>query len=371
MAAENTTEEMLNVTDIPPTHDLAEYITIGYQTLFLVIGVPLNIQALCSVISGMSRHTNVPRLLLLKLNLVLSDLMILLIYTVSEICWMATFTWFGGVFLCKLVKFFHLCSFVAHSNIIVSIAVDRVLTMRSIRTFKNNSSVKQRRTRVMLIASWVAAGLVSVPQLFVWTVDTPYPGWTQCATVWDFDEFFQGTERPNFWENCYSLAHLLVIFYFPAGLLTVAYIFAFLRLRECQNERETKGFRLQRIRSDNDFSVADPLLNGDTSPRRNTVCSSPDVTNVVSMVITRNFHKVRRGKNIWLNSSRSKALRRTILLAVAYVICFAPYNVCALWRQIAIEDWRNGNYEAIIGFLDGPIILNAVIDPILYKLDTI
>lgn len=348
--------------DDPPTHQLSEYITVSYQFLFLIIGVPLNFKALHDIIvnnRGIASRFNT-----FKLNLVITDLLILLVHTVSEAVWIITFTWHGGAFLCKLVKFADMFSFISHANIVVSIAADRAMTIWRIDKFDNS----QHRLKIMLSLSWLLALLASIPQFFVWTTDTPFPGWTQCATVWEFEEFFGGINRPTQLESIYASAHLVVVFYLPATLMFVAYIFTFIRLRKCQKAREMKGFvKLDRKTTTGGYSVV--------TQRADLLSEAPNCLSQFATIISVGDSPLVRPKTQlikmtdWMSTGNPRIIRQTILIAVCYILCFAPYNLCALWRQIAIEDWRNGNYEAIIGFLEGPIVLNAVIDPILYKIN--
>lgn len=360
-----------NYSDIPPTHALSEYVSIIYQSFFLLIGVPLNVHALYSSLANLRTRTT-SRFLILKLNLVVSDLMILLLYTVCEIAWAITFSWYGGTFACKLMKFLHLLTFILHSNIVVSIAVDRVFTITRIRQF-NGSHINNRRAKILIISSWASAIVCSLPQLFVWTVDTPYPNWSQCSTIWEFEEHFGIiTVDSQRQQVGYQLAHLLVVFYFPASFLIVAYIFTFIRFTKCLQEQNR--FRSATVPSPLELTQMRTPLTRPTQLRSATPTGTPQPSTVslrrgsIPNVALLKQRARSSSVAIWMNSGSPRTLRQTVILAVAYVVCYTPYNVCALWRLFASEDWRNGNYEAIIGFLDGPIILNAVIDPVLYNI---
>lgn len=348
----NNSSHFTNPFDEPPTHALSEYISIGYQFALLLFGVPLNLQALYDTVKSLKSGHSTPRFALLKLNLVITDLMILLIYTISEISWTATFVWYGGPIMCKLVKFFHLVSFASHANIVVSIALDRTLTVAHLKQFDRKNKHK-KRVKVMLLMSWLLAFLASIPQLLVWTVVTPFPNWFQCSTKWQYDKFVLRITESSLWESVYSTSHLLVVFYCPAAAITVAYTFIFISYRRCLKEQLFLPIR--------DHAEANLELSAENSCT--SVHFSVLITHRLGTIVATPLAARQNTA-----SRRTKIIRQTIMIAVAYVCCFAPYNFCALWRQLGIVSWRENNFEEIIGFLDGPIILNAVIDPILYKL---
>lgn len=82
--------------------------------------------------------------LLLKINLNISDLLILTILAVGKLCWLATYAWYGGDLLCKLFNFMSMFALYISSNIVVCIALDRlrnVLGASKIRRGKSTVSI--------------------------------------------------------------------------------------------------------------------------------------------------------------------------------------------------------------------------------------
>lgn len=78
-----------------PTPSHTEYVEMTYLFIFLVIGGPLNLTALTRL-NETRKQRIYTRLLFLKIHLNISDLMVLLIYVTSRLCWLITFQWRGG-----------------------------------------------------------------------------------------------------------------------------------------------------------------------------------------------------------------------------------------------------------------------------------
>ncbi|KHJ97236.1 hypothetical protein OESDEN_02793 [Oesophagostomum dentatum] len=90
------------------------------------------------------------RLDLLKRHLNYTDLLVIFVYVPSRACWLLTYDWRGGDFLCRLVKMMHTVAFQSSSNVIVCIALDRLFSVFS--ATRHSPDKANRRIRIMLAA---------------------------------------------------------------------------------------------------------------------------------------------------------------------------------------------------------------------------
>ncbi|VDD97440.1 unnamed protein product [Enterobius vermicularis] len=135
----STTEADL---DAPPAHLFSDYIEIVYLATALVVGIPTNVYILTKLFRDRRQaqdHSIKSSFLLLNINLNITDLLILLIVAFGKLCWIITYSWYGGEFLCKTFHFLSAFALYISSNIVVCIALDRlrnVIAVSQIRTGK-------------------------------------------------------------------------------------------------------------------------------------------------------------------------------------------------------------------------------------------
>ena len=98
---------------------------------------------------------------LLILHLAIADLIVTFFAIVSDAIWTSTVQWFGGNFMCKLIKFLQVFGLYLSTYIIVIISLDRCLAI--LDPMSRNKA--PRRVRVMVVGAWVASALFSTPQV--------------------------------------------------------------------------------------------------------------------------------------------------------------------------------------------------------------
>ncbi len=161
---------------VPGQQNIWDYLTIVFLGICILIGGPINL----SICRRLYRRISVSasRALLLKFQLNISDLLVLFIYALSKLIWHVVFDWYGGEWLCKAIKFGHEFSFQISSAILASIGLDRLLSILQPDT---PFGVGKRRAIVLIVLSWLYATVLSLPQLFTWTVlANPHTGRPQC-----------------------------------------------------------------------------------------------------------------------------------------------------------------------------------------------
>lgn len=219
-----------------PSWKIQDIIRLVILPILFAVGAPLNLAALSHLMSE-KKTTSAPaaRMHLLKLHLNISDLMILFVYTASQICWLITYEWRGGEFLCKFVKFSHTLSFGISSNVVVCIAFDRLASVFESKRRRSDERRKPGlpRVKISLLLAWTAAVACALPQFFVWTTYRPIPNnsWTQCVSTFFVHEAAMKRNPNSTAQNPllitkteYAAFHVLVIFWIPALIIAVCYL---------------------------------------------------------------------------------------------------------------------------------------------------
>uniref|UniRef100_A0A914GTI1 G-protein coupled receptors family 1 profile domain-containing protein n=1 Tax=Globodera rostochiensis TaxID=31243 RepID=A0A914GTI1_GLORO len=243
---------------VPPQHLFSDYVEIAYLGLVICAGLALNISVLKRLLLERRRakrgNKGMNGFLLLKLNLNVSDILILLIHASGKLGWLITYEWRFGDFLCRLFNLLSMFTLYLSSNIVICIALDRLFTVLTARRMDLGQR-KLNLVRLMLTLAWSFSLLFSLPQLFVWTTYNPFKdtisrGWVQCTDIWSINRYEQNlsggqSENKNSsdgpaeensgsnWtqlilgpiiQNTYELSHLFLVFYGPLIALVVCYV---------------------------------------------------------------------------------------------------------------------------------------------------
>uniref|UniRef100_A0AC35TNY8 G_PROTEIN_RECEP_F1_2 domain-containing protein n=1 Tax=Rhabditophanes sp. KR3021 TaxID=114890 RepID=A0AC35TNY8_9BILA len=399
----------------PPQPILSDYIEICMLIGMFILGGPINLAAYSKNHFQNFEKDYVTRLDVLKRHLNLSDLLILFIYVPSRTCWLLTYDFRGGNLLCKLLKYSHTFSFQISSNVIVVIAIDRLLSIISPINLSSNEAIK--RTKKMLVVAWLLAGISSLPQLFVWQEHLAYEKehWCQCLTRWEIrkmdilkmntslvnEDIVKEFEYLTWSENAYLIFHVLATFWIPISVICICYLFVSSWLyfnTKPLNIYVGSGCSVKtqstKLSSSGDGGLSKALLPSKKVSERKESISYPaneENTNSYSdtstVDSTRNFKTSKKnkqkshsdayknievGRTIFNSSTyrdtitRSKTMKVSFLLITAYFICWLPYNIMSLIRFA--YPYHFSNYAIQFHCLYGLIVLNSVINPFLYGL---
>ncbi|VDM47769.1 unnamed protein product [Toxocara canis] len=80
-----------------------DYIQLFLYALFIVIGLPINMTTLIYMLRRYRRAKGL--LLLLHINLNISNILVLMFFCTGYISWMITYEWLGGSVLCVAMRF--------------------------------------------------------------------------------------------------------------------------------------------------------------------------------------------------------------------------------------------------------------------------
>ncbi|CAB3405940.1 unnamed protein product [Caenorhabditis bovis] len=389
MSESPSSSELVDDIGKPPEPITSDYVEMLTLVFMFIIGAPLNLGAF----TQLHERPISTRLDLLKRSLNYSDLLILFIYVPSRACWLLTYDWRGGDLLCKIVKMMHNLAFQSSSNVIVCIAVDRFLSVVSTSHHLPNRAV--RRTKMMLIAAWVIAFIISCPQLFIWQdyLAIPEYNWSQCLQIWEIARHTNTTAKIDFdAETWYSVLHICFVFWIPAVVILLSYIvvLSWVWMNSRPSIRttclsgantisgcDTVDTVLSRASEWNPLksfsrhvSVKEPLekaiatakiiVSDETEVPLN---QRPSLSPSEASAVMRNG--VHTSSSYTANLNRSRALRVS-LLVVAYIVCWLPYNLISLIHIVDSKLFENHINQ--FHFAHQFIILNSVVNPYLYGL---
>uniref|UniRef100_A0A915ER88 G-protein coupled receptors family 1 profile domain-containing protein n=1 Tax=Ditylenchus dipsaci TaxID=166011 RepID=A0A915ER88_9BILA len=204
----------------PPQHLFSDYVEMAYLGVVILVGVAINLHVLYKLLqNGSNKSMN--GFLLLKINLNISDLLILTIHAFGKLIWLYEYEWrFGGA-LCRTFNFLSMFTLYLSSNIVVCIALDR---LRTVLKAKRIILLKKKRhlIRIFLATAWMLAFLWSLPQLCFGALTMYFP----ITLAAGFNAQIYG----DLVQNLHDLTHLFFVFYGPVAVLIICYLFISIKL---------------------------------------------------------------------------------------------------------------------------------------------
>ena len=122
----------------------SDYVEMAYLGLVILIGFPINLHVLLKLLKQKQKSTGncvKKGFLLMKINLNISDILILFINAGGKLGWLVTYEWMIGDFMCRTYKYISIGSLYLSSNIVVCIALDRLRTVLSAQQLRREQNV--------------------------------------------------------------------------------------------------------------------------------------------------------------------------------------------------------------------------------------
>jgi len=130
---------------IEPTMLVGDYFQIICNSVCLVIGVPLNLITLYTLVRRQKRLVLVclptrygtpvvmcrkhSLTILMHMQVNITDLCILLFYSLGRVTWLFTWQWHTGLLSCRLMRLLEQFAFASSSNVLVVIAIERMYSL--------------------------------------------------------------------------------------------------------------------------------------------------------------------------------------------------------------------------------------------------
>ncbi|KAI1292775.1 Gonadotropin-releasing hormone II receptor [Halotydeus destructor] len=288
---------------------------LAYSVLF-ALGGPANFRVLYLLINNgcykRSRHH------FLLLNLAMADSLVCMLMIPTEIWWRFTNAWQSTELACKLFQFLRVFGPYSSSLVLIVISVDRYFAVVDPFNYVSHATNAKIMKLVWLI--WILSAILSLPQLIIFSVQRhPEHKWfVQCID----HNFFQ-----NEWhEKGYNISSLITLYFAPLVII------------------------------DNNSGLEDVTIELELTSNWNNATD----TSLVPKVRRPSQRQLER--NVAL---RRKILRQTVVIVMAFVICWTPYVFIALWYQLEPSSARQ-LHPHLTGILFIFAVSNSTLNPFIY-----
>ncbi|XP_055387241.1 adipokinetic hormone/corazonin-related peptide receptor variant I [Condylostylus longicornis] len=217
------------------------------------------------------------RIDIMLINLCIADLLVTFLMMPTEIAWSWTVIWVAGDLMCRIMAFFRTFGLYLSSAVLVCISIDRYYAV--LKPFK----ISETRGRGMLTIAWISSTVHSVPQAFIFHVEShPKVKWfEQCVTFHSFPD--------EIYNVLYSVMCMLVMYAIPLVVITFCYASIYI---EIYKKSKNLSYKTELFRRSND-----------------------DV----------------------LCKAKQRTLRMTVTIVIVFVVCWTPYYVMSIWYWLDRE----------------------------------
>ncbi|NXU19588.1 V1BR protein, partial [Pardalotus punctatus] len=244
------------------------------------------------------------RMHLFILHLGLSDLGVALFQVLPQLVWKVTYRFLGPDALCRAVKYLQVLSMFASTYTLLVMTLDRYLAVcRPLQSLQQPS----RQAYAMIGAAWLLSSLLSLPQVFIFSLREVRPG-SGVLDCWADFGYAWGARAYVTWTT-------LCVFVLPVGVLSVCY--SLICHEICKN---LKGKTQSGAPGSGGSPAAVPAAPGPAGkggqPSR------------VSSVRT-------------ISRAKIRTVKMTLVIVAAYVTCWAPFfsvQMWSVWDEDAPDD---------------------------------
>uniref|UniRef100_H3CPI6 Arginine vasopressin receptor 2b, tandem duplicate, 1 n=2 Tax=Tetraodon nigroviridis TaxID=99883 RepID=H3CPI6_TETNG len=293
--------------DQPRDERLAQ-VEIALLSIIFITAAVLNLGVLFLL---WKRRKQLSRMRVFVLHLCVADLVVTFFQVCPQLLWDVTDRFVGPDVLCRLVKYLQVVGMFASTYMIVVMTIDRYQAIcKPMVTFQR----RRARCNGPVCAAWCVSLVGSLPQIFIFSRVEVAPGvhdcWAQFVQPW-------GPRAYVSWTT-------LVIFVLPILTVTVC------QVRICRAVNLNFHMKTQQ-----DAAAASRPL--------------PSRASTVSGV----------------SRARVKTAKMTVVIVVAYVLCWAPFFAVQLW---SVWDDEAPTHTAAFTILMLLASLNSCANPCIYLL---
>ncbi|XP_061778678.1 oxytocin receptor [Nerophis ophidion] len=218
-------------------------------------------------------------------HLSIADLVVAVFQVLPQLIWDITFRFYGPDLLCRLVKYLQVVGMFASTYMLVLMSVDRCLAIcQPLR------SLHRRKDRVYVVFSWILSMLLSVPQMFIFSLTEVgsagsgvYDCWGDFVVPW-------GAKAYITWIS-------LTVYIIPVAVLSVCY--GLISFKIWQN------FKLK-TRREQCISLA---------PKGGK--SGTTLARVSSVKL--------------ISKAKMTTVKMTFVIVLAYIVCWTPFFSVQMW----------------------------------------
>ncbi|XP_062853227.1 isotocin receptor-like [Trichomycterus rosablanca] len=212
-------------------------------------------------------------------HLCIADLVVAVFQVLPQLIWDITFRFYGPDFLCRLVKYLQVVGMFASTYLLVLMSVDRCLAIcQPLR------SLQHSKDRVYVLASWLLSLLLSLPQVYIFSLKEMAQGVYDC---WGDFVHPWGTKAYVTWIS-------LAIYIIPVAILSVCYSLTSFKIWQ--------NFKLK-------------------SRRQHCVSRCPGDGMTLSRVSSVKL----------ISKAKIRTVKMTFVVVLAYVVCWTPFFFVQMW----------------------------------------
>ncbi|XP_019613900.1 PREDICTED: mesotocin receptor-like [Branchiostoma belcheri] len=284
--------------------------------MFLALGG--NLCVLADIYHSRRHHR---RMHLFLTHLCIADLAVAFTNILPQLIWDVTGRFLAGDIMCRVVKFIQLASLYGSSYVLVATAMDRYSAICHPMSVLTKTSKHPKR---LILLSWCLSFLFAVPQAQIFRlqlVQGEYDCWGEFEGDWG--------------DKAYVTWCCLSLFVVPCFIIAFVYV---LICRQVWKSFQSDN--LDVVRTRRGVKV--------TRHRQLTV-------------------RPRTHMGIDFTATKVKTVQMTLVIVIAYVVCWSPFFVCHLWNTWDTEAPFEGAAFTIIMLLAS---LNSCVNPWIYFLFT-
>ncbi|KAH1171054.1 vasopressin V1b receptor [Mauremys mutica] len=232
------------------------------------------------------------RMHLFILHLGLTDLGVALFQVLPQMIWEVTYRFLGPDLLCRAVKYLQVLSMFASTYMLIVMTLDRYMAVcHPLRTLRQPG----RQAYLMIGATWLLSGLLSLPQVFIFSLQEVHQG-SGVLDCWADFRYPWGARAYITWTT-------LCVFILPVGILTICY--SLICHEICKN------------------------LRGKTQSG-------------AEMGAGRHCSQASRVSSVrTISRAKIRTVKMTFVIVLAYVACWAPFfsvQMWSVWDENAPDD---------------------------------
>ncbi|TRY82129.1 hypothetical protein DNTS_009449 [Danionella cerebrum] len=304
----NSTLMMKGTGEDPRNEHLAQ-IEIALLSVIFLCASTLNFSLLLLLLR---KRQQMSRMRVFVTHLCLADLVVAFFQVCPQLMWDITDRFVGPDLVCRMVKYLQVVGMFASTYMIVVMTVDRYQAIcNPMVTFQR----RRARWNLPVCVAWLLSFILSVPQLFIFSRVQIAPGVYDC-----WAEFIQ-----PWGPKAYVTWTTLVIFLVPIVTVTAC------QVRIC------RALQINLYLKSHQEKHSLPL--------------SSRTSNVLSV-----------------SRSRVKTVKMTVVIVLAYIVCWAPFFTVQLW---SVWDDHAPTETATFTILMLLASLNSVANPCIYLLFTL
>ncbi|KAK7812479.1 hypothetical protein U0070_020759, partial [Myodes glareolus] len=257
------------------------------------------------------------RMHLFVLHLALTDLGVALFQVLPQLLWDITYRFQGSDILCRAVKYLQVLSMFASTYMLLAMTLDRYLAVcHPLRSLQQPS----HSTYPLIAAPWLLAAILSLPQIFIFSLREVIQG-SGVLDCWADFYFPWGPRAYITWTT-------VAIFVLPVAMLIACYslicceIYKNLKVKTQAGREEGKGWRTW------ESSSSAPAAATGRLPSR------------VSSIST-------------ISRAKIRTVKMTFVIVLAYIACWAPFfsvQMWSVWDEDAPDEGKYAAYSTNVAF---------------------